>query len=246
MTLPLLEANGPRERAERAGLAALSDADLVALVIGHGVRGRPLMELAQAVLERAGGLDGFGRAGPGLYAGVPGLGHAQGLRLAASVEIGRRIVERAAAPRRGLRTPAAVAAAFTPRIGILDHEEMWVLALDGRQRQRGARRVAQGGRHGLVVTAREILGAALGDGASGIVLVHNHPSGAPEPSRADVEMTHAVVRAADVVGVPLLDHVVVTASGNYASLLDEGLLDDIPPAPAADVPITVHPPRGEP
>jgi DNA repair protein RadC len=240
-----IDPSGPRERAEQTGLGALADADLVALVLGHGVRGRPVMEVASAALARTGGLEGFGRAGPSLLADVPGLGQAQALRLAAGVEIGRRIQERAAAPRRILRTPAAVAAAFTPRIGALDHEQMWVVALDGRQRLRGARRVAQGGRHGLVVTAREIFTAALGDGASSIVLVHNHPSGAPEPSGADVEMTRAVAHAADVVGVPLLDHVVVTASGSYASMLDDGLLEPITAPLSADVPITAHPPRGE-
>ncbi|MBW2454977.1 MAG: DNA repair protein RadC [Deltaproteobacteria bacterium] len=218
-------APGPRERAHSDGLAALSDVDLVALVLGHGARGQPVLTQATGVLERTGGLVGLTRAGPALLADAPGLGRAKAYRLAASVEIGRRIQLRAAEPREVYGTPDAVAAYFTPRIGRLAHEQMWVLSLDGRNRCRGSRRVAQGGQHGLVVAAREILRAALGDAASGFVLVHNHPSGEPTPSQADVDMTRAVVAAADVVGVPLLDHVIVTASGAYASLLDAGLIE---------------------
>ncbi len=216
---------GPRDRARSEGLAALSDTDLLALVVGHGVRGQPVMELAAQVLERLGGLSGLTRAGPALLGEVPGLGVAKALRLAACAEIGRRIQLRAAEPRELFATPEAVAASFTARIGMLDHEQMWVLSVDGRNRLRGVRCVAQGGQHGLVVAAREILRAALSDAASGFVLVHNHPSGEPTPSPADVEMTRAVAAAADVVGVPLLDHVIVTASGAYASLLDAGLID---------------------
>ena len=74
------------------------------------------------------------------------------------------------------------------------------------------------------MTAREILSAALADAASAMLLVHNHPSGAPEPSAADVRMTESVAAAAEVVGVPLLDHVVVTAAGDYCSMLEAGLL----------------------
>ena len=102
---------------------------------------------------------------------------------------------------------------------------MWVLSLDGRNRLRGERRVAQGGLHGCAVAARDILRAALTDAASAFVLVHNHPSGDPRPSPEDVAMTAAVARAATVVGVPLVDHVVVS-DGRHASMLELGVLED--------------------
>jgi DNA repair protein RadC len=215
---------GPRDRALIEGIGSLADVDLVALLLGHGVRGSPVMHLAQNVLEKAGGIEGLWRSGPGRLGDVPGMGQAKALRLAAALELGLRLQQRLTAPRELIATPAAVAACFAARIGALDHEQMWVLSLDGRNRWRGARRVAQGGAHGLAVTAREILGAALVDGAAGFVLVHNHPSGSPEPSDEDVNMTALVAEAADIVGVPLLDHVVVTASGAFTSMLDEGLL----------------------
>jgi DNA repair protein RadC len=98
-------------------------------------------------------------------------------------------------------------------LATLDHEEVWVLSLDGRNGIKGVRRVAQGGVHGCALTAREILRPALVAAATALVLVHNHPSGDPTPSEYDVHMTRAVAAAADVVGLSLLDHVVVARDG---------------------------------
>jgi DNA repair protein RadC len=105
----------------------------------------------------------------------------------------------------------------------LDHEEMWLLSLDGRSALGSSRRVGQGGLHGLALTAKDILRPALRDGASAIVLVHNHPSGDPTPSPEDVSMTRAVVSACSAVGLPLLDHVIVAREG-AASLLAQGVI----------------------
>jgi DNA repair protein RadC len=100
-----------------------------------------------------------------------------------------------------------------PRLVALDHEEVWLLGLDGRNGLRSSRRIAQGGAHGCALTPRDVLAPALREGASAIVLVHNHPSGDPTPSPEDLAMTEAVARACQVVGIPLLDHVVVARSG---------------------------------
>jgi DNA repair protein RadC len=216
---------GPRERALTDGPAALGDAELVAVLLGTGCTGRPAPVVAAALLESLGGLVGLGRVGLGGIAEQPGVGLAKAARLAAAIELGRRAACRAADPRAPVRTSAEVAALFAPRVGALDHEEMWVLALDGRNHLRGARRVAMGGLHGCAVAARDIVRLALAEAASAIVLVHNHPSGDPTPSIEDVSMTRAVADAATAVGVPLVDHVVVVATGRYASLLDLGVLE---------------------
>ncbi len=215
---------GPRERGARGGVGVLADTDLVALMLGTGWRGETVTQLAATVLREAGGLRGLARAGPGRLATIRGLGEAKAWRLGAAIEIGKRLSERSAAARLSVSTPAAVADVFAARIGALDHEEMWLVAVDGRNRVRGVRKLARGGRHGLVISAREVLSAALSEAASAFVLVHNHPSGTSSPSPEDVAMTRTVAEAAEIVGVPLLDHVIVTASGAYCSLLDEGLL----------------------
>jgi DNA repair protein RadC len=206
-----------------ADCAALSDVELVARLLGRRAA-RPFA-LAERLIHEAGGVEGLLSAGPAQLAEAAGIRREVAQRLVASAELGRRIQERMATPRASLATPDAVAAWFTPRIGLLDHEQMWVVSVDGRNRLRGARRVAQGGAHGLSVSAREILRAALADAASGFLLVHNHPSGCAEPSDEDLAMTELVARAADVVGVVLIDHVVVTAGGGYISMLELGCLD---------------------
>ncbi|MBI4700379.1 MAG: DNA repair protein RadC [Deltaproteobacteria bacterium] len=207
------------------GLGAIDDAELVAALVGSAGRGRSAaLRLAEHLLDRAGGLEGIGRIGPAALCELGGVSPARALRLAACAEMGRRLRERAAQPLPSLAMPAQVAAFLGARIGALDHEQMWVLSLDGRSRLRGMRCVARGGQHGCAVGAREILRAALADAASGFVLGHNHPSGEVTPSPEDVAMTRKVARAAEVVGCPLLDHIIVTAAGQYASLLELGLL----------------------
>jgi DNA repair protein RadC len=216
---------GPRERAIAEGVGALGDVELAAVLLGTGCAGRPAALVAAALLEQFGGLAGLARVGPSALADHPGVGVAKAVRLAAALELGRRVACRAAEPRAPVRTSAEVAAWFAPRVAALDHEEMWVLALDGRNHLRGARRVAVGGLHGCAVAARDIVRAALADAASAMVLVHNHPSGDPTPSVEDVAMTRAVAEAATVVGTPLVDHVVVVVGGRYASMLDLGVLE---------------------
>jgi DNA repair protein RadC len=219
-----LVGNGPRERALSEGVESLGDADLVAIVLGTGLMGRPVGLVAAGVLDACGGIEGMARLGPAALADHPGVGDAKALRLAAAIEIGRRAIRRATATREPLCTSAAVASLMSPRLGPLDHEEMWVLSLDGRNGLRGCRRVAHGGLHGCSVAARDLLRAALVDAASALVLVHNHPSGDPSPSIEDVAMTRTVVDAGAAVGVPLVDHVII-GGGRYTSLLDLGIIE---------------------
>jgi DNA repair protein RadC len=225
--------SGPRERAIEDGMDTLGDAELVALLLGTGRVGEPVGVLAAALLAESGGVGGLARAGLGELSARRGLGVAKAARVAAAVELGRRVAA-TAARQTDARFPSssAVYAWARPRLVALDHEELWALVLDGHQGLRAARRVASGGLHGLQVGARDPLRVALRDGGSAFVLVHNHPSGDPTPSEEDVRFTGCVARAADVVGVPLLDHVIV-ARGGYSSLLDEGRLAANPEPPAA-------------
>ena len=215
---------GPRERAAAEGLGALGNAELVALVLGTGRAGEPVSIVAASLLEACGGVLGLSRAGLGELAARNGIGEAKAARLAAAMELGKRVAAAAAEPAR-LRFPSseAVSAWAGPRLAALDHEELWVLVLDAHQGLRAARRVAMGGLHGVHVAARDPLRAALREGGSAFLLVHNHPSGDPSPSPEDVAFTERIARAAEVVGTPLLDHVVVARSG-YVSLLDSGAL----------------------
>ena len=218
---------GARERARAVGVDALSDAELVALVLGTGNAAYPVHVLAQSLLDDLGGVRGLARAGMGELAAWRGLGAAKGARVAAATELGRRLFE--ASIRRddeSFSDGAVVDAWARPRLAGLEHEELWGLALDGRNRLRAARRIAVGGLHGLHVFPRDPLRMMIREGASSFVLVHNHPSGDPRPSEDDIRFTARIAAAAEVVATPLIDHVVI-GSPHFTSMLAAGLMPSI-------------------
>jgi DNA repair protein RadC len=223
-TLRAAPSSNLRDRALLSGARSLSDVELLALLLSRSARGEPALGLAASLLEAAGSLEGVARAGAHQLATRHGLGLTRAAHLVAAFEVGRRTsVGQLVDERQVVGCFESVAAWARPRLAALEHEEVWLLVLDGRNGLKSVTRVAQGGLHGCALTPRDVLAPALRDGASAIVLVHNHPSGDPTPSEEDVQMTRAVAAAADVVGVPLLDHVVV-ARGGACSLLEVGVL----------------------
>jgi DNA repair protein RadC len=222
-TLPR-PAAGLRERALLEGVRALGDAELLTVVLGTGLAGRPASLVAAGLLDRFGGLAELARIGPALLAEHPGVGQVKALRVAAALELGARVAQ---PPLAGvvLSSSAQVAAHMAPRLATLTHEELWVLCLNGQNRLRALRRVAQGGVSGATVQPRDVLRAAIYEAAVSVIVVHNHPSGDPAPSPEDLALTRRLVESAAVVGVPVLDHVIVTPDGRYCSLLDLGVIE---------------------
>jgi DNA repair protein RadC len=216
--------DGPREWAREVGVDGLPDGDLIALILGTGARGTSARALANELLQDLGGVGALEAVGPGELAKRRGVGEARALRLLAGVALGRRLAASTFAPRAAFPDAAAVHRWAASRLVPLPHEELWLLALDGRQQLLAARRVAQGGLARITVEIRDVLRIALREGAHGFLLSHNHPSGDATPSAEDVLFTRRVAAAARNVDVPLLDHVVVAANG-YISLLAEGVLE---------------------
>ncbi len=211
-----------RERALSSGVETLTDSELLAILLGTGSAGEPVHRLAAALLEQEGGLLGLSQASPHALTQRRGVGRAKAVLLGAAFELGRRAHLGALVPRTNrIQSYGEVVEWARPRFASLEHEEVWLLALDGKNALKSARRIAQGGAHGCALTTRDVLSPALRDRASAIVLVHNHPSGDPKPSREDIEMTRAIAAACDVVGVPLFDHVVVAREG-ASSLFEIG------------------------
>ena len=203
-----------RERASRGGVGSLSDVELLALLLATGAVGQPVGAVAADLLSAVGGVERLERVGPYRLAQQRGIGPVKATRLLAAIELGRRVTLRALSDERiVVGSFEAVAAWAQPRLAGLDHEEVWLLCLDGKNALRSARRIAQGGLHGCALRPADVLRPALEDAASGIVLVHNHPSGDPTPSLADIEMTRALVEACEILGLYLLDHVIVARSG---------------------------------
>jgi DNA repair protein RadC len=201
------------------GVDSLGDAELVAIVLGSRGGGAPLATLAAALVDEL-GTAGLARAGIGQLSQHRGVGPAKALRLVAAVELGRRALL-AASLEATSRLPDrdAVVAWARPRLAALDHEELWVLLLDGRNGLRAARRVAAGGIHGLHVSVRDVLRVALREAASAFILVHNHPSGDPMPSQEDEVFTRVVTEGAKRVGCRIVDHVII-ARERASSMLD--------------------------
>src|ERR1700733_8772095 len=192
-----------QKRAIAEGIESLADAELIANLLCTGGGQAPVATLAAALLEEHNGAAGLARAGIGELSQHSGIGPANAVRVAAAIELGRRAVLAAAFDDAPILPDCdAVVAWARPKLATLDHEELWVFLLDGRNGLRAARRVASGGIHGLHVSVRDVLRVAIREAASAFVLVHNHPSGDPEPSPEDRVFTRAVAKGANLVSCP--------------------------------------------
>ncbi len=225
--LPAEEAiHMPRERALAEGVFTLGDAELLAILLGTGHRGTSVVQLASNLIQTFDGLDGLARAGAFVLAERPGMGVVKALRVLAGIELGRRFVYRAGRRREPLESSRAVFDRFAPVLGGLDSEQMWVMSVDACNLVRGCRQVSLGGVHACGTNPRDVLRLALADGAVGVVVVHNHPSGNPAPSMDDIVLTKRLLASADMVGLTLVDHLIVGGIDDYRSMLDLGLIPE--------------------
>ena len=207
----------PRERLEALGAEALSDAELLALLLRTGGRGADALAVASRLLAMHGGLSALARAGGCDLASTAGIGPAKSATLRASLELGRRLAARRLEAGRPIRGPADVFHHFHPHLRHAAQERFLVVLLDGRHRVLRQELVSQGTLTASLVHPREVFRPALRESAAALVLVHNHPSGDPTPSREDREITERLMRAGEILGIPVLDHVVVAERG-YCSL----------------------------
>lgn len=209
----------PRERLFARGVKQLLDAELVALVLGTGTTGLPARRLAENLIESAGGLVPLSRAEPGELIGERGVGAARAARLAAAFELGRRGLD---GPERGepVSCAAAVYRRLRPRMVGLAQEIAVVLALDAGNRVIAEIEIGRGEATGVPVHPREVFRPLIRHAAAAGVIAHNHPSGDPTPSIEDMVLTRRLIEAGDLLGVPLLDHVVI-ASGGYTSVCEQ-------------------------
>lgn len=211
----------PLDRALAEGVAPLADHELLTLLLG--TRSRKSTSNASQRALAFGGVEGLSRMSARALIEDAAFTPDHAGRLVAAFELGRRAAVLQAKPRHKVSSSNEVSAYVGAQLRPLDHEELWVLSLDGQNGVRSFRRVAQGGLHGCSVSARDILRAALTEAASAFVVCHNHPSGDPTPSPADVEMTRVLCEAAELVGLVCVDHIIVGRS-SYSSMLDLGLL----------------------
>jgi DNA repair protein RadC len=209
-----------RERLCRTGPALLADDELVAMVLGSSGRvGNPSLADAREVLQHAGGLAPLASASPWEIAAVPGVGLARAARLAAGFELGRRTLDRVSCAEPVLAGAADVYRWLRPSLALLAQEVFVVIAVDVRNAILVQTEVCRGALTGVEVHPREVFRPLIRVAAAGAIVAHNHPSGSAVPSRADIELTHRLRAVGDLVGIPIVDHVIVGAQA-YTSMAE--------------------------
>jgi DNA repair protein RadC len=218
------EDDRPREKMLQRTAAALTDAELLTILISSGTREKSALDLAREVLELANNnLQGLGRLSIAELQKIKGIGEARAITIAAAMELGRRRQLSAGLERMTFTNGKEAAALAMPLLQDLTHEALWVLYLDRANKMIKHEIVSNGGMAGTVVDVRIILKNALLNSSSALIIAHNHPSGNKQPSREDKELTTRLKEAAGFMDIKLLDHIII-AGNDYMSFADVGLL----------------------
>lgn len=219
------EADRPREKLERLGPQALSNAELLAILIGSGSADESAVDLMRRVLQGCGGsLRRLGRTPMAALCAYKGIGPAKAVTLMAACELGRRRAAEPAEQRPQMASSRDIYNYFLPLMQDLPTEECHVMLLNQQLRLIDSRCVGRGGLSSTLVDVRCVMYEAITARASALALCHNHPSGATRPSADDDRLTQRVARAAALLDLHLVDHIVL-ADGGYFSYADEGRLD---------------------
>ncbi len=222
-------AERPRERLALRGPGGLSAAELIAVVWGTGSAGRSAVDLAEEALARHASVGALARASDVELAAIPGVGAAKAARLAAAFELGRRSAADWPVGRWTIRSPRDVADRLTVEMGRLEREELRVVALNAKNVVQRVSTAYVGNVSASLVRVGELFRDAVRLDASGVVLVHNHPSGDPTPSPDDLHLTAEAIAAGRLLDIDVLDHVVIGHDA-WVSLRDRGVTFDRPGA----------------
>lgn len=205
-------AERPREKMLSRGAGSLSDGELLAVLLRSGGRDTSALDLARQLLGLADGrLSTLFNLSQDRMLSLPGVGPGKAASVIAAFELGRRFLqEESSLVKKPLMTARSVYEMMIPQLKGLQHEECWILFLNDHNYLTGKMKATSGGSSSTVIDVRQVIRSALDKGASAIVLVHNHPTGNPTPSPADVRQTDAVRKGVSAVGLALLDHIVVS------------------------------------
>lgn len=218
------EDDQPREKLMLKGKAALSDAELIAILIGSGSRNESAVELSKRILASTdNNLNALGKLSLQQLMNFKGIGEAKAVTIAAAMELGRRRRDEEGVELKKITSSKAVFEIMQPIIGELPHEEFWIIFLNNSNKVIYKSQLSKGGLTGTVVDVRIVFKTALEHNAVAIILVHNHPSGVLQASEPDKQVTRQLKQAGNTMNINVLDHVIVTEKG-YLSFADEGIL----------------------
>ena len=214
----------PREKLRDKGKSTLSDAELVAIILGSGNREESAVALSKRILASAdNNLNELGKLSLKHLMEFKGIGEAKAISIAAAMELGRRRRGEEALSRLKVSSSLSVFELMQPILGELPHEEFWIIYLNNSNKVIQKNQLSKGGITGTLVDVRLVLKTALEVGAVGLILVHNHPSGTLKPSKADKDLTQKLKIAAQSLDLKVLDHLIITENA-YFSFADESLL----------------------
>ena len=215
-------AERPREKMLSRGAGSLSDGELLAVLLRSGGRETSALDLARQLLDLADGrLSALFNLSQDRMLSLSGVGPGKAASVIAAFELGRRFLqEESSLVKKPLMTARSVYEMMLPQLKGLQHEECWILFLNDHNYLTGKMKATSGGSSSTVIDVRQVIRSALDKGASAIVLVHNHPTGNPTPSPADIRQTDALRKGVGAVGLALLDHVVV-ADDSFFSFSDD-------------------------
>lgn len=214
----------PREKLIQKGRSALSDAELVAILIGSGNREESAVDLSKRILASVGNnLNELGKLSIKQLIQFKGIGEAKAITIAAALEFGRRRRGEEARKKSKINSSKDAFELLQPLIGELPHEEFWIVYLNNSNRVLHKEQLSKGGMTGTLVDIRLVMKHALEQGAVGCILAHNHPSGTLKPSRPDIEITKKLQNAGSALDIKVLDHLII-AQNSYYSFADEEIL----------------------
>lgn len=220
--MDLAETDRPRERIEKYGPQALSNAELLAILLRVGMAGENVIQLSQRLLADFQGLRGLHQASFDDVCRKKGIGPAKAAQILAAIELGRRIRLETVEEKAAIHSPGDAAALVEYEMSALQQEHLWVINLDTRNRLINIERLYQGSLNASTVRVGELFRGAIQKNAAGIIVVHNHPSGDPAPSPEDINLTRAIAQAGKLLDIELLDHLVI-GRGRFISLKERGL-----------------------
>lgn len=220
--MEMSEDERPREKMRSRGLVALSNVELLSVIMRTGMGGRNVMDIARELFLSADqSLCRLSSFSPDRMCKVQGIGFGKAASVVAAFELGRRCAMEQAGAEEGSVTDSETAyRIMAPYMRVLDHEESWAIFLNRSNRLIGRTMIGSGGLHSTPIDARLLAGMALERKATGVILVHNHPSGSPVPSDSDIRQTMSVRKALGALNILLLDHIVVGGDSFY-SFTDE-------------------------
>ncbi|MFW5787695.1 MAG: RadC family protein [Halanaerobiales bacterium] len=219
----LPEEERPREKLLKYGVEQLSNAELIALIIRSGVKKRTAVELAQDIINYAGGLRGIIDSSVEEFKNIKGVGLAKATQLRAVIELSKRIFSAGKKEKMVVKTPQEVFRLIMPGLRYSKQEVFGLVLLDIKNCVISTPYISKGGLNSSIVHPRDVFREAIRRNSAAIILFHNHPSGVPEPSKEDIILSKRLIKSGKIIGIDVLDHIIV-GDNIYISMKEQGII----------------------